>query len=338
MKVLVTGGGGFLGGAIARRLAERGESVRNFSRASYPELEALGVESLRGDIADEEAVRRACEGCELVFHVAAKVGLWGKREEYYQANVVGTKNVLKACQDGGVRRLVFTSSPSVVFDGRDAEGIDESAPYPARFDSHYSSTKALAEEMVLSADGPGLGTVALRPHLVWGPGDRHIAPRIIAQAKAGALRRIGRGEKLVDTTYIDDAAQAHLLAASRLLLSPSIGGRTYFISSGEPRPLWEIIGRILKAAGVAPAQRSVPRWAAYPAACLMEGTYRLLGLQGEPRLTRFLVNQLSTAHWFDISAARKDLGYRPQVPIEEGFRRLEAWLRADSSATAARSA
>lgn len=327
MRALVTGGGGFLGGAIARGLVGEGARVRSFSRAGYPELEALGVEVCRGDLADEKAVSEACAGRDIVFHSGAKVGLWGAYEDYYSANVIGTRNVLSACLKQGVARLVFTGSPSVVFNGKDVEGWDESAPYSKRFDSHYSRSKAAAEELVLSANGPRLATVSLRPHLIWGPGDNQIVPRLAAQGRAGALRRIGDLNKLVDTTYIDDAAKAHLLAAARLKDFHGVGGRAYFISSGDPRPLWDIVNGILKAAGVPPVTEAIHPRIAYAAACVYEGAYRALGIRREPRLTRFLVSQLATAHWFDIGAARRELGYEPQVTVEEGLRRLEDWFK-----------
>ena len=324
--ILVTGGGGFVGGAIARRLAARGEKVRSFSRGRYPELEGAGVETLSGDLADFAAAEKACAGCEVVFHAAAKVGLWGGYAEFHRANVAGTRNLLRAAREAGVGRFVFTGSPSVVFDGRDVEGWDESAPYPRSFDSHYSRTKAMAEELVLGANTADFRTISLRPHLVWGPGANHIVSRIVEQGRAGRLRRIGAFNKRVDTTFIDDAADAHLLAASRLLEAPGVGGRAYFISAGEPRPLWEVVNGILKAAGAPPVTRAVAPAAAWAAAWALEGGYRLLGLKSEPQLTRFLVSQLTTAHWFDIGAARRELGYAPKVSIEEGLARLEAWF------------
>jgi nucleoside-diphosphate-sugar epimerase len=326
MRALVTGGGGFLGGAIVRRLLSRGHEVAVLARGAYPELERLGVACVRGDVADAAAVRRAVEGRDCVFHVAAKVGLWGRPEDYYRANVTGTLNIVNACQDLGARRLVFTGSPSVVFDGGDVAGWDESAPYPKRFDSEYSRTKALAEELALSASGPKLSVVSLRPHLVWGPGDNHIIRRLIAQAKAGKLRRIAGYDRPVDTTYIDDAAEAHLLAAARLEEEPGVSGRAYFISQGDARPLWSIINGMLGAAGLPPVEREIPLPAARAAACAYEAAWKLLRKEGEPPLTRFLVSQLSTAHWFDISAAKRDLGYAPSVTIEQGMARLKDWL------------
>lgn len=323
-RALVTGGGGFLGRAIARRLLAGGWAVRSFSRGRYPDLDALGVEAVQGDLSDAAAVERACRGCDVLFHVAAKVGLWGLYEDYRRDNVDGTANVLRACRAQKVGRLVFTGSPSVVFDGRDVEGWNESARYPAKFDSYYSQTKAAAERMVLEANGPVLATVSLRPHLVWGPGKNHIVDRILAQGRAGALRRIGAFNKRVDTTYIDDAAEAHWLAARQLAPGAAVAGKAYFISSGDPRPLWEIVDGILAAAGCPGVRRRVPLGLARAAAGVSEAVYRALGIQNEPRLTRFLVAQLTTAHWFDIAAARRDLGYEPRVTIEEGLRRLRA--------------
>ncbi|MFA6003710.1 MAG: NAD-dependent epimerase/dehydratase family protein [Elusimicrobiota bacterium] len=328
MRVLVTGGGGFLGSAVARRLQFRGHSVTSFSRRRYPELEAEGIACAVGDLADARAVAEACSGRDAVVHVAAKVGLGGAYADFQRSNVVGTANVIRACQDLRVPRLVFTSSPSVVFDGQDVEGVDERAPYPRRFDSCYSQTKAVAEEMVLSADSPSLATVAIRPHLVWGPGHNHIVSRIVAQGRAGQLRRIIGHNKRVDATYIDDAAAAHLLALEKLAPGSPIAGKAYFISAGDPRPIWEIVDGILKAAGLPPVSKCVPRPAAQAAAWAMESFYRLARRSDEPRLTRFLVNQLCTAHWFDISAARRDLGYKPAVALEDGLERLRVWLSA----------
>lgn len=327
MRALVTGGGGFLGSAIARKLRERGDEVRVFGRGSYPELEAIGIDTLRGDLADADAVAAACEDRDVVFHVGAKVGLWGAYEDYFAANVTGTKNVLRACLEQGIGKLVFTGSPSVVFDGRDVEGWDESAPYPERFDSHYSRTKAQAEEMVLAANHDRLATVSLRPHLVWGPGDRHLLPRMVAKARAGRLYRIGEVSKPIDTLYIDDAVEAHLLAAVQLSPLSEIAGNAYFLSAGDPRPVWEIVDKMLAAAGLPPTKKSVPLGLAMSAAKACEASWRLLGVSSEPPLTRFLVSQLTTAHWFDISAAKRDLGWRPRVGLDEGMRRLAQWIR-----------
>lgn len=324
-RVLVTGGGGFLGGRIVEMLRERGDAVRSFSRGDYPQLAAIDVEQQRGDLTDADALRRACEGCDLVFHVAARPGIWGRYEDYYLPNVVGTQNVIDACCAAGVPRLVYTSSPSAVFDGHDMEGVSESVPYPRHYEAHYPKTKALAELAVLAANSGSLATVALRPHLIWGPRDHHLVPRIIARARS--LRRIGGNNKLVDSTYIDNAAGAHLSAADRLEPGSAIGGRAYFISNGEPWPLWDLVNGILAAAGLPAVRRRVPRWLALAAAAGFEAAYAIMRSKREPRLTRFLVRELSTAHWFDISAARRDLGYEPVVSIREGLDRLRLWLR-----------
>jgi nucleoside-diphosphate-sugar epimerase len=326
MNALVTGGGGFLGKAIVARLIARGDKVTSFARGHYPELQALGVNVVQGDLGNTDAVQRAAAGCDIVFHVAAKPGIWGPYQEYYRTNVLGTENIITACRACGIARLVFTSTPSVVFDGKDQEGIDESAPYPEHYHAYYPQTKALAERLVLQANDSRLATVALRPHLIWGPGDNHLVPRILARARAGMLRRVGRRDNLVDCVYIDNAADAHLLAADRLAPGAPIAGKAYFISQGAPWPLWDLVNAILNAANLPPVTRTVAPSVAYGAGWALEMTYRLLGLTGEPRMTRFLARELSTAHWFNIDAARRDLGFAPAVSIEEGLRRLRAWL------------
>jgi nucleoside-diphosphate-sugar epimerase len=326
MKALVTGGGGFLGGAIVRLLVSRGDEVRSFSRGDYPELKRQGVARFRGDIADRDALIRAAEGCDIVFHAAARAGIWGSYREYFMTNVTGTENVIAACLHHGIHRLVYTGSPSVIFDGRDVEGGDESLPYPGHFDAHYPRTKAMAEQLIVSANSPALATVSLRPHLIWGPGDNQLVPRIITKGKAGRLRRIGNRPCMVDTVYVDNAAHAHLLAADRLRIGGAIAGKVYFISNGEPLPLWAMVNQILAAAHLPPVTRSIPAWAALAAGVICEGIWKILRLSGEPPITRFVAKEMATAHWFDISAARRDLGYHPAISIDEGLKRLEEWL------------
>lgn len=328
MRALVTGGGGFLGSAIARKLRERGDDVRVFGRGNYPDLEAVGIDCYRGDLNDAGAVSAACEDRDVVFHVAGKVGLWGAYEEYFAANVTGTRNVLKACGEHGIGKLVFTGSPSVVFNGGDVEGWNESARYPERFDSHYSRTKAQSEEMVLASNHAKLATVSLRPHLIWGPGDNHLLPRMVRRARAGRLFRIGEASKRIDTIYIDDAVDAHILAAVQLSPVSEIAGNAYFLSADDPRPVWDIVNKMLGAAGLPPVHKTVPVGLAMAAAKACESSWRLLGVASEPPLTRFLVLQLTTAHWFDISAAKRDLGWKPRVGIDEGMGRLAQWIRA----------
>ena len=323
---LVTGGGGFLGGAIVRKLLDRGDRVRSLSRGRYPELEARGVACVQADLGDVEAMARAAQGCEVVFHVAAKAGVWGPYEEYYRANVLGTENVLAACRKAGVTRLVYTSSPSVVFDGKDMEGADESAPYPAHYEAAYPQSKALAEQAVLRANGPELATVALRPHLIWGPGDPHLTPRLLARARSGKLRRVGPGINKVHTSTWT-TPPTRTVAADRLAPGAAIAGKAYFIAQEEPLPLWDVINRILAAGGLPPVTRSVPLSVAYAMGAAIEASYRLFRWRGEPHMTRFIARELATSHWFNLSAAQRDLGYSPAVSFDEGSRRLEKSLQ-----------
>jgi 2-alkyl-3-oxoalkanoate reductase len=323
--VLVTGGGGFLGGAIIASLVAKGETVRSFSRGRYPQLDALGVEQVQGDLCDAEAVARACRGVEAVFHTAARAGVWGSYQAYYRPNVEGTRNLIKACRQGGVQRLIHTSSPSVVFNGRDMAGVDESVPYPAAFHANYPRTKAIAEQMVLEAAARGLRAVALRPHLIWGPGDTHLTPRILARAKR--LRQIGDGANMVDTIYIDNAAHAHLLAEKRLKADPLLSGRVYFISQDQPIALWEMINHILAAGGLPPVTRTVSPAVAFAIGAFCEGLFKILHIRREPPMTRFVAKELATSHWFNIQAAKTDLGYAPLVSTEEGLERLARWIQ-----------
>lgn len=337
MRVLVTGGGGFLGGALVRRLVQEGYEVSSFSRGDYPWLQALGVRQFRSDLSDLKAVKEAAAGQEAVFHVAAKAGIWGDPVDFYKTNVVGTENVITACRHHGIQRLVYTSSPSVVFGGKDLEGVNESIIYPARFKASYPETKARAEARVLQSNDQELGTIALRPHLIWGPGDTHIAPGLFERARQGRLTRLGKRENLVDITYIDNAVEAHLKGLQYLSPGSPASGRAFFISQGEPIPLWMFVTEILKAGGVSVPDKTIPARLGYIAGWVCEGIFRFIPSLGEPPITRFLAEQMSTAHWFDISAARQYLNYRPLVDTSEGFRRLRSWLSAGSSTSSSSS-
>jgi nucleoside-diphosphate-sugar epimerase len=329
-RTLVTGGGGFLGKAIVRRLVENGDRVRTLQRGDYPELESLGVECVRGDVSDAEAVDRAMEGCDHVFHVAAKVEMWGRAEPFRRVNVVGTGNVLGAMRRHGVPTLVFTSSPSVVHGGEDIEGVDETLPYPMYYEAAYPETKAEAERMVLAANSPDLSTTALRPHLIWGPEDTNLVAKVVERARAGQLRLVGDGANLVDTIYIDNAVDAHLLAAARLGPDAACAGRAYFVTNDEPRPLKEIINAIVTAAGMEPVEKTISLKTAIRVGKVFETIHRLVPAIGDPRMTPFIANNLATAHWYDISAARRDLGYSPRVSFEEGMRRLKQWFESQA--------
>lgn len=324
MQILVTGGGGFLGLAIVQRLLSRGHAVRTFSRGAYPALTALGVTHHRGEITDATAVGAAVAGCDVVIHTAAKPGVWGPYKDYYDANVRGTELVLDACRKHGVRHLVFTSSPSAVFSGKDQENIDESVPYPTKFLSYYAQTKALSEQWVMAAHGPGLATVSLRPRLIWGPGDPNILPRLLKMADAGQLRLIDGGRHVIDHTYIDNAADAHLLAMDRLLAGAPVGGKTYFISNGEPMPAADLFNRMLAVCRRPPVTASIPRPVALLIARACEGLWTLLRRNDDPPTTRMVVLSMGAANWFNLAAARNELGYTPQVSTDEGLRRLAA--------------
>jgi nucleoside-diphosphate-sugar epimerase len=326
VRVLVTGGGGYIGGGVVRALLARGDEVVSLARGDYPSLRALGVHTVRGDLADPAAVLAAASGCSAVVHVAAKAGIWGPLADYTRSNVEGTRSVLAACRQLGIRKLVHTSTPSVVHAGGDIEGGNESLPYADHADSPYARTKAVAEQEVLAAADGTLGTVALRPHLVWGPGDTQLVPRILQRARSGRLRLVDGGRARIDTTYVDDAVAAHLCALDAVGPGAACSGRAYFISSGDPRSFREVIGSILAAAGLPPETRSVPLPVAVAAGVAAEGLWRLLRRTDDPPMTRFLARQMATAHWFDISAARRDLGYAPTVGLDEGFRRLAASL------------
>jgi nucleoside-diphosphate-sugar epimerase len=335
MKALVTGAGGFLGQYVVEQLVARGQTVRSFTRGLYPELERLGVETVRGDIRDGDAVAKACQGCEVVYHTAAIAGIWGKWQDYYDTNTLGTQHVIQGCLAAGVRGLVYTSSPSVTFGGGDQRGVTESSStYPTRWLCHYSHSKALAEQAVLAADGKqGLRCCSLRPHLIWGPRDTHLVPRLIERAKSGKLRQVGDGNNLVDMVYVENAAEAHLMAADALRHG-SAGGQAYFISQGVPVNCWTWINQILELAGVAPIRRAISGKTAWVIGAILEAVYSVTGRLDEPRMTRFLAAQLSHSHYFDITRAREELGYTPRISTEEGMRRLGHWLQADGTRTA----
>ncbi len=328
MHALVTGGGGFLGLYIVEQLVARGDTVRVLCRGKYGRLDELGVECLSGDVRDASAVSSACAGVDAVFHVAAVSGIWGPWSHYHGINTVGTENVIAACRTHCVPRLIYTSSPSVIYDGRDHRNANESLPYPSRYLCHYPHTKALAERAVLAANGAGgLATVALRPHLIWGPRDNHLIPRLIGRARAGKLKRVGAGNNLISMSYVENAAHAHLLAADRLGPGSPVAGQAYFINEPEPVNLWGWVNELLALAGMAPVTKSISAGAAYAAGAVLETAYKLLHLPGEPLMTRFLAQQLSGTHSYDVSKATRDFGYQPIVTVSEGLRRLEPELK-----------
>lgn len=324
MKTLVTGGGGFLGRYIVEQLLAQGDTVTVFSRGVYPELEALGAQVMRGSLQDAAAVQKACTGMDAVFHVAAKAGLWGPWDEYYAINVTGTENVITACQKQGVPKLINTSSPSVIFDGCSQEGVNEDIPYPERYESPYPHTKALAEQSVTQANGKSLLTVSLRPHLIIGPRDNHLLPGLLAAARARRLPQVGDGSNRVDLTWVEDAARAHLLAAEALKPGSPVAGGIYFITQGEPVTLWTWIRALLRDLNLPEPRLRLSLPVARMLGSVLESAHRSLKLPGEPRMTRFLASELAQSHTYDISRARRDFGYHPQISMAEARTRLIA--------------
>ncbi len=338
ISILVTGASGFLGGALVETLVRRGHRVRTLQRTKGERLTRLEreghVENVLGAMDDRAATARAMEGVETVFHVAAKAGVWGTYDEYFRANVIGTRNVIEEARARGVSRLVYTSSPSIVHAGGDQEGIDESTPISHRHATHYPATKGIAEREVLAAHGArtekghALSTVALRPHLIWGPGDTNIAPRMVDRAKSGRLVLVGGGHKKIDATHIDSAVHAHLLAWERLAPDAACGGKAYFIAQGEPMPSRELILGLVRAHGLDVQPRSIPLPVAKALGSAVELAWRVARRRNEPPLTRFLAEQLGTAHWYSLAAAERDLGYRAPITTAEGLERLAAHVRA----------
>ncbi len=325
MITLVTGGNGFVGRSIVEMLLARGDQVRVLGRHRYPELEALGAQGFQVDLSVPEVavgLGTAMAGVEVVFHVAAKAGFWGTFDDYYRNNVTATQRVIRAAVRAGVPKFVYTSSPSVAIGAEDLEGVDESTPYPEHFLAAYPHTKSLAERFVLACQD--IATTAIRPHLIWGPRDPHIFPRLIARARRGLLPRIGPGTNKVDITYVENVAEAHIQAADALGEHSPLRGRAYFIGQEQPVNLWDFIEKVVTGAGCPPIRRHISERSAMGLATVAELTYARLGLRQEPPLTRFTVTQLTHSHWFDHSAAQRDFGYGPRISTDEGLRRTLA--------------
>ena len=327
MKVLVTGGSGFLGRVIVQQLLDRGDLVRVYSRGNYPDLVAKGIEVMRGDISDGNKLSQAAQGMEAIIHTASKVGVWGDYKEYYRSNVLGTEAVIAASKQHNIQYLVYTSSPSAVYNGKPVAGADESLPYPEHFMTAYCSTKAKAEQLILKANSDSLKTVALRPHFIWGPHDNQLIPRIIARARSGKLRLISSNGVLTDTIYVDNAAKAHLLALDNLRSTAVCAGKVYFVSQDEPIEINAFINHIITGAGLPPTEQFVSARTAFALGAALEFFYTIFHLKKEPLMTRFIAKQLSTTCWYDISAAKRDLGYKPEISIEEGLQRVSTWLK-----------
>ena len=326
-RAVVTGGGGFIGSAIVRKLLARRVQVTVVGRSPYPELAALGVTCLQGDISDQEFMNRSLVGADLVFHVAARAGIWGPWREYVRTNIQGTATVIKSCLHNHVSSLVYTSTPSVVFDRYDLEGVNEQIPYAQKTLCHYATSKIIAEKLVLQANGPELSTTAIRPHLVWGPGDPHLIPRLLDRGRKKMLKIIGDGCNRVDIAYIDNVVHAHLLAADNLLGPGNAAGRAFFIGDRQPVVLWDWINTLFSELDIEPVRQKVPFPVAFLAGGVLETVHGCLNLAGEPKMTRFIALQLARSHWFSHTAAEDILGYHPIVSTHEG---MKLFLRSHS--------
>ena len=318
MNILVTGGGGFVGRQVIERLLGLGHKVTSLGRSPQQELKTKGVNVHQIDLADRQLVSSACKGMDAVFHVAAKAGVWGRKQDFVRANILGTRNILQGCKENKVPYLIHTSTPSVVFNGKSFTGQDESLPYGSNWLCHYARTKAIAEQEVLSANSSdGLYTTALRPHLVWGVGDPHLLPRVIRRAKQGRLRIVGDGTNQVDISHVQNVADAHIQALEALRYGKA-SGKAYFLSQGEPVRIWDWLNDLLARLGVAPVRKKISARKAYSLGAILETFWKILCLPGEPPMTRFIAVELSKSHYFSIEAAKRDLAYVPRVTTDKG--------------------
>lgn len=319
VTVLVTGASGFLGTAVARGLVRRGDDVRTLQRRPSG---VAGAQDHLGSIDEPALVSDALAGVDTVIHLAAKVSLAGDPREFERINIDGTRALLQAAADAGVTRFVHVSSPSVAHAGVALAGVGAEPASPAHARGEYARTKAEGEVIALAADGDRLRVLAIRPHLVWGPGDPQLVERIVARARVGRLPLIDGGTALIDSTYIDNAVSAIIAGADRM---DTAHGRAYIVTNGEPRPVGELIASMCRAAGVAPPAWSVPSWLARGAGSVVERVWAIRPGADEPPMTRFLAEQLSTAHWFDLTETRAALDWSPEVSLDEGFSRLAAF-------------
>lgn len=328
-RVLVTGASGMLGRAVAERLVADGHDVRTLQRSGSG---VVGARDVAGSVTDPDAVRAAVRDREAVVHLAAKVGITGRPEQFEDVNVEGTRLLLAEAGAAGVGRFVHVSSPSVAHLGRSLAGAGAAPADPAHARGPYARTKAAAELLALAADVPGgLRVIAVRPHVVWGPGDTQLVGRVVDRARAGRLPVLGHGAALIDTTYVDNAVDA-LVAG--LEADARAYGEAYVVTNGEPRPVVELMAGICAAAGVPMPRRHVPAALARGAGSVLDAAWRTFPLPGEPPLTRFVAEQLSTAHWFDQRRTREALGWTPRVSLDEGLARLAAWTARQASAAA----
>lgn len=328
-KVLITGGSGFLGRAVARKCVERGELVFSYSRSTHPELTALGVSQIQGDVADAKSVADAVKGMDVVFHLASKTGSWGRLSSYYKTNVKGTRNVIAACKTEHVKVLVYTSTTHVMMGSKQSESVVDERTYPERFSSNFAMSKAFAEQAVIKAMDDDLRTIILRPHMIWGPGDTAPVPGVMK--RKGPVFRIGDGKNKVTGIFVDDAAAAHVAAAEKVAENPSLSGKAYVIVQDDPMLLWDFIDQIRSIKGQSPVWLGLPAGVAYPVGKAMEFLYKNFRIPFAPLLTTHTARELSSTHVFDNRPALEELGFKPQVTVPEGMKAYEAWLKSIKS-------
>jgi nucleoside-diphosphate-sugar epimerase len=323
LKVLVTGGGGFLGTYLVKELLKQEYTVVSLSRHDYPHLTEMGVENIRCDLTKMEEVKKLdLSEVEAVFHVAAKAGVWGSYESYFSINFEGTKNLVDKIIESGIDKFVYTSSPSVVFQKEDIINGDESLDYPSSFFTHYAKTKAMAEKYVLELSNEKFRAVSLRPHLIWGPGDPHLIPRIISKARENKLKQVGEGDNLVDIIFVENAAKAHVQVLNSLVEGKNIGGNAYFIGQERPVKIWQFIDDIIALKNIEPIDSIISFKKAFYIGWLLEIVFKVFGiLKPEPPMTRFVALQLAKSHYFKHDKAREDFGYVPEISIEEGLKK-----------------
>ena len=327
IKILVTGGSGFIGSALVIRLGNMGYRVSSLSRNPGPNSESTGIKNIKCDLLDLRSLISACMEVDIVFHVAAKVGTTGTYKDFHKTNILGTKNLIHACREANVRSLIFTSSASVVFAGKDLEGVNEDIAYPRKALSHYTATKAMAEQMVLEANSDSLHTISLRPHIVWGPGDTHIVPEIIARNLAGKLRLIKRKNPLVDSSYIENVIDAHICGMNALDITKESWGKSFFITDNKPIPVKELFNLFIRASGNIPSYKTSPKWLAIALARIGELYNSINRTVDKPIISRLIIHEVSQAHWFDISSAMRILNYTPKISQAEGEVMLSEWLK-----------
>ena len=315
MRILVTGAGGFIGKALSLKLNREGYQVLGLARGDYKEMREAGIEMIRADITNLDSIAPHFKNVDACFHVASKVAMWGRWQEFYQINVQGAMNVLTACLSNKVPRLIYTSTPSVVFGNQSIESGDEGLPYPSKYYSFYARSKALAEKYILKANNQGIKTLALRPHLVFGPGDKNLIPKLVELGSKGRLKIIGDGNNLVDVTYIENVVEAHRLALLKLMQGDPVDGLAYFIGQG-PVNLWSFINKVLHRFEISPVQKKTSFNIAYFMGGVLEKIFP------NPPMTRFIALQMSKSHYFSHERAEKLLGWHPKVSLADAIERL----------------